>query len=410
MNVELFVAKRYLKSRRRENFISIISVISVGGVALGVAALVLTLSMMNGFEKEVRSRIVGSTSAVSVFDVAGAPLLDWEEVATRLEAHPDVRGVSPFVMAKTAIRSERGSDGVVVRGILPERQIQTSDLADRMVAGTFDVRQNEGDSLPGALLGATLARNLGVSVGDPIVIYGGGRYSRRLGDTPRVTKLQVSGLFESGMYEYDASLVLIALDRAQKLFEIEDGVTGLHASVVDVFEADVVADQLREELGHAFHVTHWQLTHKDLFSWMALEKYAMFLALSLIVAVAAFNIIATLIMIIMEKRTEIGILKSFGMSARSVRLIFLYQGAIVGVVGTALGCFLGYFGCWLQATFEIIRLPAEIYFISALPVDPRWADFGVVAIAAVGLCLIAAIYPASRAAKLFPVRALQYGG
>lgn len=410
MNVELFIARRYLRSRRRENFISIITVISVGGVALGVAALVLTLSMMNGFEKEVRSRIVGATSAVTIFDVAGAPVLDWEDVAKVVLSNEDVLGVSPFVMAKTAIRSKRGSDGVVVRGMIPERQIQTSDLAERMVQGTFDVRMAEGDSLPGALIGAALARNLSVTTGDPIVLYGGGRYSRRLGETPRVVKLQVNGIFESGMYEYDASLVLIGLDRAQTLFEIEQGVTGLHARVRDVFEADRVADELREELGHAYHVTHWQLTHKDLFSWMALEKYAMFLALSLIVAVAAFNIIATLIMIIMEKRTEIGILKSFGMSARSVRIIFLYQGGIVGVVGTGLGCFLGYLGCWLQMTFEIIRLPAEIYFISALPVDPQWMDFGIVAVAATGLCLVAAVYPASRAARLLPVRALQYGG
>jgi lipoprotein-releasing system permease protein len=410
MNVELFVARRYLRSRRRENFISIITVISVGGVALGVAALILTLSMMNGFEKEVRSRIVGTTAAITVFEAGGGAVLGWENLAAQTQAVPGIRGVSPFVMAKTAIRSERQSDGVVVRGILPEREIQTSDIADRLRRGVFDVTSSPGDSLPGALLGATLAQHLGVGLGDPVVIYGGGRYQGRLGQTPRVMKFEVAGIFESGMYEYDASLVLVGLEPAQTLFELGPGVTGLHASVDDLFGADAIARRTNAALGPGYLVTHWKETHKDLFSWMALEKYAMFLALSLIVAVAAFNIIATLIMIIMEKRTEIGIMKSFGMTTRSVRLVFLYQGGIVGLVGTALGCLLGYLGCWLQSTFEIIRLPSEIYFISALPVDPRWSDFTAVAVAAVGLCLLAAVYPASRAARLFPVRALQYGG
>jgi lipoprotein-releasing system permease protein len=410
MNVELFVARRYLRARRRENFISLITVFSVGGVTLGVAALILTLSMMNGFEKEVRSRIVGTTAPVSVFQATGGALSDWEALCKRLSAWPAVRGTSPFVTAKTAIRSERESDGVVVRGILPDRQIRTGDLSERLKSGVFDVGVRPGDSLPCALLGATLARNLGVMIDDEVVLYGGGRHAGGLGETPRVMKFRVGGLFESGMYEYDASLVLIGLSQAQKLYELGDAVSGIHVATDDIFQAGDLAGQLQQELGDDYFVTHWMQTHKDLFSWMALEKYAMFVALSLIVAVAAFNIIATLIMIIMEKRAEIGILRSFGMNARSIRLIFLYQGGIVGVVGTLLGSGLGYLGCWLQSTFHLIRLPADIYFISALPVDPRGTDFMLVAAASVGLCLLASVYPASRAARLFPVRALQYGG
>ena len=410
MNVELFVARRYLRARRRENFISLITVFSIGGVTLGVAALILTLSMMNGFEKEVRSRIVGTTAPVSVFESTGQALSGWEELSERLSKWPGVTGSSPFVTAKTAIRSDRESDGVVVRGILPDRQIRTGDLSERLKSGTFDVGVREGDSLPGALLGVTLARNIGVMLDDEVVLYGGGRHAGGLGETPRVMKFRVVGLFESGMYEYDAALVLIGLPQAQKLYEMGDAVSGIHLAITDIFQAATLATSLQAELGDEYFVTQWMQTHKDLFSWMALEKYAMFVALSLIVAVAAFNIIATLIMIIMEKRAEIGILRSFGMNSRSVRLVFLYQGAIVGVVGTFLGSALGYFGCWLQATFHIIRLPADIYFISALPVDPRGTDFVLVALASVGLCLLASVYPASRAAKLFPVRALQYGG
>lgn len=410
MNVELFIARRYLRARRRENFISLITVFSVGGVTLGVAALILTLSMMNGFEKEVRSRIVGTTAPVSVFEGTGGALSGWEELSKRLLSVPGVTGTSPFVTAKTAIRSDRESDGVVVRGILPEQQIRTGDLSERLTSGVFDVGVPIGDSLPGALLGATLARNLGVTLDDEVVLYGGGRHAGGLGETPRVMKFRVVGLFESGMYEYDASLVLIGLPQAQKLYELNGAVSGIHVGISDIFQAGDLAASLQAELGDEYFVTHWMQTHKDLFSWMALEKYAMFLALSLIVAVAAFNIIATLIMIIMEKRAEIGILRSFGMNSRAVSMIFLYQGGIVGVVGTALGSALGYLGCWLQATFHLIRLPADIYFISALPVDPRGTDFMLVSLASVGLCLLASVYPASRAARLFPVRALQYGG
>jgi lipoprotein-releasing system permease protein len=410
MNVELFIARRYLRARRRENFISLITVFSVGGVTLGVAALILTLSMMNGFEKEVRSRIVGTTAPVSVFEASGGVLLHWEELCKQLSEDPQVRGTSPFITAKTAIRSERESDGVVVRGILPDRQIRTGDLSERLTAGVFDVGVAEGDSLPAAILGATLARNLGIGLGDPVVLYGGGRHAGGLGETPRVMKFRVGGLFESGMYEYDASLVLIGLPQAQKLYEMGQGISGIHVAIDDIFSADKVAARLSEKLGPDYFVTQWMQTHKDLFSWMALEKYAMFVALSLIVAVAAFNIIATLIMIIMEKRAEIGILKSFGMNSHSVRMIFLYQGGIVGIVGTLLGSGLGYFGCWLQATFHLIQLPADIYFISALPVDPQGMDFLLVAVSSVGLCLLGSLYPASRAARLFPVRALQYGG
>lgn len=410
MNVELFVARRYLRARRRENFISTITVFSIGGVTLGVAALILTLSMMNGFEKEVRSRIVGTTAPVTVFEGGGEALTGWDELSKRLAKVPGVTGTSPFVLAKTAIRSERESDGVVVRGILPEQQITTGDLSERLTSGVFDVGVQPGDSLPGALLGLTLARSIAVTLGDEVVLYGGGRHAGGLAETPRVMKFRVVGLFESGMYEYDASLVLIGLPQAQKLYELKDAVSGIHVAVADIFQADKMAASLQAELGDDYFVTDWMRTHKDLFSWMALEKYAMFVALSLIVAVAAFNIIATLIMIIMEKRAEIGILRSFGMNSKAVRMIFLYQGGIVGVVGTALGSALGYFGCWLQATFHLIRLPADIYFISALPVDPRGSDFALVALASVGLCLLASAYPAARAARLFPVRALQYGG
>ena len=408
MSYEFFVAKRYLKSRRKTKFVSVITMISIGGVLIGVAALNFVLSMMNGFEKEVRSRIIGTTAHVSVFASYTDGIEDYEKLLPEIKETKHVVEVSPFIYYKAAIASKKGSDGIVVRGIDPEKEKLVTDIERNVKVGSLDLEKEE-DEFPGILLGATLADRLGVELGDNVVLFSLKEGSLSTGwSTPKASKLKVAGIFETGMYEYDASLAYISLSTAQKLFNLDHKVTGLQVKLDDLYKADKVAKELELKLGPHYYALDWMHMHKNLFSWMALEKYAMFIVLSLIVAVAAFNIISTLIMVVIEKRKEIGILKSMGATNTSIMKIFMFEGLVVGVVGTVLGSGLGYLLCWIQKTFNLISLPAEIYFISSLPVDMRISDFTIVALSAIILTFLATIYPAKRASQLTPVEAIRY--
>ena len=406
MSYEFFIAKRYLKSKKSSKFISIITIISVLGVLIGVAALTFVLSMMNGFEKEVRSRIIGTTAHVTIFPAMGEGMDDYEALLPEINEEKHVVATAPFVYSKAAIASKVESDGIIVRGIDPKKEKEVSDIQENLLAGSFDFEQTE---VPGIVLGANLAERLGVSLGDEVVLFSMSKEDLTAGWTiPKATKFQLVGMFETGMFEYDASLSYISLKSAQKLFNLGDRVTGLQVKIDDLYKAKSIAQRLDEKLGYRFYALDWMHMHKNLFSWMALEKYAMFIVLSLIVAVAAFNIISTLIMVVLEKKKDIGILKSLGSTSSSIMRIFMFEGLVVGVVGTILGSVLGYFLCWIQRTFRIISLPAEIYFINSLPVDTRVLDFILVALAAIAITFLATLYPAKKAADLAPVDAIRY--
>jgi lipoprotein-releasing system permease protein len=408
MSYEFFIAKRYLKSRRKTKFVSVITIISIGGVLIGVAALNFVLSMMNGFEKEVRSRIIGTTAHVSIFASYTDGIEDYEKLLPEIKETKHVVEVAPFVYYKAAIASKEGSDGIVVRGIDPEKEKLVTDIANNVKLGSLDLEKEE-DEFPGILLGATLADRLGVKLGDNVVLFSLKEGSLSTGwSTPKASKLKVTGIFETGMYEYDASLAYVSLSTAQKLFNLDHKVTGLQVKLDDLYKADKVAKELELKLGYHYYALDWMHMHKNLFSWMALEKYAMFIVLSLIVAVAAFNIISTLIMVVIEKRKEIGILKSMGATNTSIMKIFMFEGLVVGIVGTVLGSGLGFILCWIQRTFNLISLPPEIYFINSLPVDMRISDFTIVALSAIVLTFLATIYPAKRASQLTPVEAIRY--
>jgi len=408
MSYEFFIAKRYLRSKRKSRFVSVVTLISVGGVLIGVTALDFILSMMNGFEKEVRSRIIGTTAHVSVFSTYEEGIQNYEELIPGIKEVKHVENVAPYIYYKAAIASKTGSDGIVVRGIDPEKERLVTDLERNLKVGSFYL-EREADELPGILLGATLADRLGVELGDRVVLFSLKEGSLTTGwSQPKASKLKVSGIFETGMYEYDASLAYISLSNAQKLFNLGTKVTGLHVKLDNLYRADKVAKELEEKLGYHYYALDWMHMHKNLFSWMALEKYAMFIVLSLIVAVAAFNIISTLIMVVIEKRKDIGILKSMGSTNTSIMKIFMFEGLVVGAVGTILGSAFGYLLCWVQRSFNIISFPPEIYFISYLPVDMRPLDFILVASAAMLLTFLATVYPARRAAQLSPVEAIRY--
>lgn len=406
MRYESFIARRYLTSRRKGAFISLNSAFSIGGVVVGVAALVFVMSMMNGFETELRERILGVTSHITVFprfdDFIAAP----DSAMVELKSIAGVTAAAPFVYYKAAVASEESGDGIVVRGIDLAAENKVADLQSRIVSGEYDVA---GDSInpAGILIGTTLAQRLNVFPGDNLVLFSLRGEKLRAGAQPRVKKFLIRGLFEVGMYEYDASMAYISIPEAVDLFKT-GGITGIHLRTDDINRADMIADLINQTFPDRFEAVDWKEMNRTLFNWMRLEKIGMFIALSLIVAVAAFNIISTLVMIVMEKRHEIGILKTMGSLPRSVSAIFMRIGLAVGVIGCLVGWGLGYFLCWLQIRFDLISLPPDIYFISSLPVDIRLLDFLIVGLASILLCFLATLYPAARAARLSVIEVLRH--
>lgn len=406
MKHEWFIARRYLTTRKGGAFISLNSFFSIGGVVVGVAALIFVMSMMNGFESELRVRILGVTSHITVFPRFDSSLGDPQKDMADLKSMVDVTAAAPFIYYKAAIASKETGDGIVVRGIEPALEDSITGLKSQLISGLYDLSVNdEGDG--GMLIGKTLAGQLDVIIGSPVVLYSIQGEKIRTGAQPKVKRFVVRGIFETGMYEYDASMAYISIPAAADLFNI-DGVTGIHLRTSDFQTADLVAARINEMWPERFQAVDWKEMNRNLFYWMELEKIGMFIALSLIIAVAAFNIISTLVMIVMEKRHEIGILKTMGSVPRAISRIFMLIGLVVGGTGCLLGWIFGYLLCWLQIRFELISLPSEIYFISSLPIDMRPLDFVIVGVAAVLLCFLATLYPARQAARLSVVEVLRH--
>ncbi|MCK5125266.1 MAG: ABC transporter permease [candidate division Zixibacteria bacterium] len=405
MRFEWFIARRYLMARKKGAFISLNTAFSIGGVVIGVAALVFVMSMMNGFETEMRTRILGVTSHITVFPRFETHLAEPDSAMVELLTVEGVTAAAPFIYYKAAVASDAAGDGIVVRGIDTELENAVTGLGDNVFSGYFDVSPNE-EGEGGIIVGKMLAQRLDVIPGDNLVLFSLKGEKLRAGVQPKVKKFEVRGIFEVGMYEYDASMAYISIPDAASLFKT-GGVTGIHLRTFDVMSADVIAERVNEKYSDKYDAVDWKQMNSNLFSWMRLEKIGMFIALSLIITVAAFNIISTLVMIVMEKRHEIGILKTMGSIPKSIARIFMGLGTIVGILGCALGWGLGYFLCWLQIEFEIVALDPEIYFISRLPVEIRLFDFMIVGAAAIILCFLATIYPAVRASRLSVVRVLR---
>jgi len=407
MGYVAFIAKRYLRSKQRHGFLSMITLISVLGVIIGTAALVIALAMMRGFEVEVKSRIVGTTSHVTIFNRKADGIRDWQSLQDKLATYPHVTAVAPFVFYKAAISSAEDNDGVIVRGIVPEREAAVTRLAESIIHGDWKMAGDSARTRP-ILMGSTLADRLKTRLGDEVVLYSLRGESLTEGQPPRIMKFVVAGIFETGMYEYDASLCYIRLTDAQKLFLLPGVVTGFQIKVDDWNIADQVAASIEKDLDPGLYATDWKRMHKNLFGWMEIERRWALVALSLIVAVAAFNIVSTLIMVVIDKRREIAVLKTLGVPSRGIGAIFRWQGITIGVVGTVLGISLGLVLCWIQKTFSLVSLPPEIYFIDFLPVIVDLQDVLIVAVLAVVISFVATIYPASRASKLYPVEILRY--
>jgi len=407
MGYESFIARRYLRSG--QFFTSVSTWITVLGVALGVAVVCFVMSMHNGFESEIRSRLLGTTSHISIFPLNGSFIENYSELTAKLEAIEGVVAASPFIYYKAAVSSASAGDGIIVRGISLESEKNTSNIARDLKVGdySFEPIVVDDDTIPGMLMGSDLAERLGVFLGQSVVLYSLRGEDLHKRSRPRVAKFYISGIFETGMYEFDAQLAYISLTSAQKLFKTGDAVTTVHLKLDDVYEAADMAPMIDSILGYRYDVVPWNVLHQNLFTWISIEKKILFLGFILIVIVAAFSIISTLVMLTMEKRSEIGILKTIGSTPASIRKIFIYKGLTIAVFGGLLGWAVALAFAYLQNRYQLISLPADIYFISYLPIEIHILDFLVAGVVTFVVCFLAALYPAHQAARMSVIDVLR---
>jgi lipoprotein-releasing system permease protein len=412
---ELVLGWRYTRAgraTRRNGFISFISGVSMMGIGLGVAALIIVLSVMNGFQKEVRDRMLGVVSHIEVYAVDAAAVADMSALLSRLKAHPQVLGAAPFVTAQALLARGEDMKGVLVRGIDPALEPEVSDLSNDTQAGVLGRLVSGEFSL---VLGRDLANNLGLQNGDPVTLVSPSGQVTPAGVVPRMKQMGVVGTFSSGHYEYDSALALMHVDDAVRMFRLE-GPSGVRLKLRDLHQAREVARDLQLDLGPGFFVRDWTQQNKTWFAAVQVEKRMMFIILTLIVAVAAFNLVSTLVMTVTDKRADIAILRTLGASPRSIMGIFVVQGATVGVIGTMSGLALGLLVAFnidvivpaLETLFNASFLPRDIYLISRMPSEPLASDIWPVAIISLVLAFVATLYPSWRASQVNPAEALRY--
>ena len=412
---ELVLGWRYTRAgraTRRNGFISFISGVSMMGIGLGVAALIIVLSVMNGFQKEVRDRMLGVVSHIEVYAVDAAAVADMPGLLSRLKAHPQVLGAAPFITAQALLARGEDMKGVLVRGIDPALEPEVSDLSNETQAGVLQRLQPGEFSL---VLGRDLANNLGLQSGDPVTLVSPSGQVTPAGVVPRMKQMGVVGTFSSGHYEYDSALALMHVEDAARMFRLE-GPSGVRLKLRDLHQAREVARDLQLDLGPQFFVRDWTQQNKTWFAAVQVEKRMMFIILTLIVAVAAFNLVSTLVMTVTDKRADIAILRTLGASPRSIMGIFVVQGATVGVIGTFSGLALGLLVAFnidvivpaLEKLFNASFLPRDIYLISRMPSEPLASDILPVAIISLVLAFVATLYPSWRASQVNPAEALRY--
>jgi len=426
MQYEFFISKRYLKAKRKQVFVSIITFISIAGIFLGVAALIIVLAVMNGFEEDLRTKILGIKSHIELTtDIAG-PMKDYEKVRERIAGTQDVVASTPFIYSQAMIRNGNGVTGVIIRGLDTKSAFKVINMGKiregnieylNKLPPDFSNRYKKEDAqTSGIVIGKEMAKNLGIFLYDMITIISPVGVSTPMGMVPRMKKFVVVGIFESGFYEYDSTLAYLSLQSCQDFLQMGDTVTGIDIKVDDIYKADTIARIIQSKLGFPFWAHNWMQMNKNLFSALKLEKRVMFIILSLIVLVAAFNIISALIMIVMEKNKDIAILKSMGATSRSIMKIFVYQGLFVGIIGTALGCAAGLavalnlqkLSQFVEKMFHFKFLPGDVYYLSELPSKVNYGDVVIIVIGTLLVCFISTIYPSLRASRLDPAEALRY--
>lgn len=413
MGFEFFIALRYLIARRKQAFLTLITVISVLGVIVGVAVLIVVMSVMNGFEVDIRDKILGNRAHIIINHIEKKGIKDHEDIIEKVEKIDGVLGASPYVLTEAIASSRYDSIGVVVRGVKPDEEKKVSKIAHNIKKGVFDFevpKESDDEELAGGIVvGVLLADRLGVSLNDTITLTLPRQVWSPFHPVPAVERnFRVVGIFYTGLFEYDSNLVYVDREQLQDAIAQRGVVNGIEVKVEDIFAVDGIAQRMKERLGFPYLIQTWKETNRSLFYALRLEKVTMFIILLLIIFVAALNIISSLIMSVIEKTRDIGILRSLGATRGAIRRIFIYEGSIVGVVGTVLGVGLGLLVAILLRDYVQIGLPKDVYYIDHLPVVISIRDIILVGVSAVAISILSTIYPAFRASRLDPVEAIRY--
>jgi lipoprotein-releasing system permease protein len=411
MRFELFVAVRYLRAKRRQAVVGVITVISIAGVAAGVASLIIALAITNGMRRDLQDRLLGSTAHVQLMRVASDGIRGWRPLTERLEQLPHVKAASPGLYEQVLISHGARSGGALIEGIVPGEERRVSDLLASVTMGTaaaLEPKPGEDHVPPPIVIGYDLADTIDAKVGTTVLVTSPQGELTPLGLIPKFQRFQVVGIFHSGFYQYDSSMAFTGLADAQRLFGEPDVVSVISFKVDDLYRADQVGRVIEQAAGPGFLTTNWMEQNRPLFRALQLEQVVTFIVIGLIVCVAALNILTALTMMVMEKTRDIAVMMSFGVQPRQVRLIFLLQGLLIGFTGTVLGLIAGYTLSFLGGHYRFIHLSAEVYSIDYLPFAARWTDGLIVAGVSLAVSLLATLYPSSSAARILPAEALRY--
>ncbi|SPD75101.1 Lipoprotein releasing system, transmembrane protein, LolC/E family [uncultured Desulfobacterium sp.] len=404
---EIFLGIRYLKAKRKQAFISIITIISALGVMMGVMALVVVLSVMNGFRADMMSKILGVNSHLLIMSYGG-PFEGYQKVEKIISGMDGIVASTPFISSQVMFNNSGNVTGAIFWGINPETAGSVVDLKTMIKRGSLESLRRTADGVPAIIIGCELAKQTDSDIGDIVTVISPEGKLTPMGRIPNTRQFKVSGIFDSGMYEYDASMVYVSLEEAQDFLALGNRVSGLRVKIRNVFESEKVSAAVQEKLGHSFLTKDWKAMNKSLFAALKLEKYTMFVILAMIVMVGALNIISTLVMVVMEKTRDVAILRAMGASKKSIMSIFMLQGLLVGVVGTIAGILSGLGICELLAKYKFIDLDPSVYYIQKLPVLVEAGDVWVVSLAAVMISFLATIYPSWYASRMNPVEVIRY--
>ena len=416
MRFELFIASRYLRAKRRQAVVGVITAISIVGVAAGVASLIVALAITNGMRRDLQQRLLGSTAHISLMRVAGDGIDHWQALTDRLRHLPHVTAAAPALYGQVLISRGARSGGALVKGILPQQERTVSTLLDSVKEGSAAAlapSPSSGSPSPNAatpplVIGSDLAQQIGAGIGDTVLVTSPQGELTPFGLVPKYQRFQVTGIFHSGFYDYDSSYALARLTDVQHLFGEPNLVSVISFKVDDLYHADSIGREIEQAAGKGFMTTNWMEQNRELFRALRLEQVVTFIVIGLIVCVAALNILIALTMMVMEKTRDIAVLMSYGVRPAQVRRIFLWQGMLISILGTTIGLVIGYGLSWAGGHYRFIHLSAQVYSLDYLPFAPRWEDGVIVTVVSLGVALLATLYPSSSAAKILPAEALRY--